>query len=49
VSRPDRAFDVAVDFSAPRRAGRTRPLVGLVIIMLALGAVTVAVTQLLLH
>ena len=49
MSRPERANDVAVDFSPPRRAGRTRPLVGLVIIMLALGAVTVAVTQLLLH
>ena len=49
MSRPDRAFNVAVDFSVPRRAGRTRPLVGLVVIVLALGAVTIAVTQLLLH
>jgi len=49
VSRPERANDVAVDFSPPRRSARTRPLVGLLLVLLALGAVTVAVTQLLLH
>jgi len=49
VSRPDRAPDVAVDFSEPRRPGRTRPLVALVAVVLAVGAVIVAVTQLLLR
>ena len=49
MSRPERANDVAVDFSPTRRSGRTRPLVLLLVVVLALGAVTVGVTQLLLH
>jgi hypothetical protein len=49
VSRPDRRPRVAVDFAPPRRPGRTRALVALVVIVLSLGAVTVAVSQLLLR
>ena len=49
MSRPDRAPDVAVDFAPPRQPNHIRPLAALVVVVLALGAVTVAVTQLLLH
>jgi hypothetical protein len=49
VSRPDRGPDVAVDFSPPRRRNRIRPLAALVVVVLIIGAVTVAVTQLLLR
>jgi hypothetical protein len=49
VSRPDHA-QVGVDFAPPRRPNRVRrPLLGLALVALALGAMTVAVTQLLLH
>jgi hypothetical protein len=49
VSRPDHA-QVGVDFAPPRRPNRARqPLLALVLVTLALGAMTVAVTQLLLH
>ncbi len=49
MSRPDRGPDVAVDFSPPRKSNHVRPLAALVIVVLMVGAVTVAVTQLLLH
>ena len=49
MSRPDRAPDVGVDFAPPRASNRTRPLVALVVAVLLIGALTVAVTQLLLH
>jgi hypothetical protein len=49
VSRPDRAPDVAVDFAPPRQRNRVRPLAVLVVVVLVAGAVTVAVTQLLLR
>jgi hypothetical protein len=49
VSRPDRRPDVAVDFAPPRQPKHIRPLVALVVVGLIAGAVTVAVTQLLLH
>jgi hypothetical protein len=49
VSRPDRGPDVAVDFAPPRKANHVRPLAALVVIVLIAGAVTVAVTQLLLR
>jgi hypothetical protein len=49
VSRPDHA-QVGVDFAPPRRPNRVRqPLLALALVALALGAVTVAVTQLLLR
>jgi hypothetical protein len=48
VSRPDHA-QVGVDFAPPRRPSRRRPLLALMLVALALGAMTVAVTQLLLH
>lgn len=49
MSRPDHA-QVGVDFAPPRRANRARrPLLALALVALALGAMTVAVTQLLLH
>jgi len=48
VSRPDHA-QVGVDFAPPRRPSRVRPLVALALVALALGAMTVAVTQLLLR
>jgi hypothetical protein len=40
---------VAVDFAPPRQPNRTRPLVALVVVVLIVGAMTVAATQLLLH
>jgi len=49
VSRPEQPPHVTVDFAPPRRPGRTRPLVALVVIVLSLGAVSVAVSQLLLR
>ena len=49
MSRPDHA-QVGVDFAPPRRLSRVRgPLVALVLAALALGAMTVAVTQLVLR
>jgi len=49
VSRPDHV-QVGVDFARPRRPNRARqPLLALALVALALGAMTVAVTQLLLH
>jgi hypothetical protein len=49
VSRPDYA-QVGVDFAPPRRANRVRrPLVALMLMVLALGGISVAVTQLLLR
>jgi len=49
VSRPDHA-QVGVDFAPPRRPSRSRrPLLALMLVALALGGMTVAVTQLLLH
>jgi hypothetical protein len=49
VSRPDHA-QVAVDFAPPRRPSRVRrPLLALALVALALGAMTVAVTQLVLR
>jgi hypothetical protein len=49
VSRPDHA-QVGVDFAPPRRPNRVRqPLLVLALVALALGAMTVAVTQLLLR
>ena len=49
MSRPEQPPHVTVDFAPPRRPGRTRPLVALVVIVLSLGAVSVAVSQLLLR
>jgi len=49
VSQPDRGPEVAVDFAPPRKPSHVRPLAVLVVVALAAGAVTVAVTQLLLH
>lgn len=49
MSRPDRGPDVAVDFSPPRQRDHVRPLAALVVVVLIVGAITVAVTQLLLH
>ncbi len=49
MSRPERA-QVGVDFAPPRRPNRMgRPLLALALVALALGAMTVAVTQLLLR
>lgn len=49
MSRPDHA-QVGVDFAPPRRPNRVRqPLLALALVALALGAMTVAVTQLLLR
>jgi hypothetical protein len=49
VSRPDHA-QVGVDFAPPRRPNRVRrPLLALALVAVALGAMTVAVTQLLLR
>ena len=49
MSRPEHA-QVGVDFAPPRRPNRVRqPLLALALVALALGAMTVAVTQLLLH
>jgi len=50
VSRPDHAAHVGVDFAPPGRPnGARRPLLALMLVVLALGAMTVAVTQLLLR
>jgi len=49
VSRPDHAPEVAVDFAPPPRPNRTRPLIALVVVVLIVGAMTVAATQLLLR
>ena len=49
MSRPDRGHDVAVDFAPPRKPNNVRPLAALVVVVLIAGAVTVAVTQLLLR
>ena len=49
MSRPERAPDVAVDFAPPRQRHRNRPLLALTLVVLALGAMTVAVMQLLLR
>ena len=49
MSRPDRGPEVAVDFAAPRKPSHVRQLAALVVVALVVGAVTVAVTQLLLH
>lgn len=49
MSRPDHA-DIGVDFAPPQPPNRVRrPLVALMLVVLALGGMTVAVTQLLLH
>ena len=49
MSRPDHA-QVGVDFAPPRRPNRIRqPLLALALVALAAGAMTVAVTQLLLR
>jgi hypothetical protein len=49
VSRPDRG-GIGVDFAPPRPRNRVRrPLVALMLVVLALGGMTFAVTQLLLH
>ena len=49
MSRPEHA-QVGVDFAPPRRPNRVRqPLLALALVALALGAMTVAVTQLLLR
>ncbi len=49
MSRPDHA-QVGVDFAPPRRPNRVRrPLLALALAAVALGAMTVAVTQLLLR
>ncbi len=49
MSRPDHA-QVGVDFAPPRRPNRVRrPLLALALVAVALGAMTVAVTQLLLR
>jgi hypothetical protein len=49
MSRPDHA-QIGVDFAPPRRSnGARRPLMALALVALAMGAMTVAVTQLLLH
>jgi len=49
VSRPDYA-EVGVDFAPPRRPNRFRqPLLALALVALAVGAMTVAVTQLVLR
>jgi hypothetical protein len=48
VSRPDHY--IGVDFAPPKAASRLRrPLVSLLLVLVALGALTVAVTQLLLR
>jgi hypothetical protein len=48
VSRPDHY--IGVDFAPARPPNRVRrPLVALVLVLLALGSITVAVTQLLLR
>jgi len=49
VSRPDHA-QVGVDFAPPRRPNRFRgPLVALMLVVVALGGISAAVTQLLLR
>jgi hypothetical protein len=49
MSRPDYA-QIGVDFAPPRRSnGLRRPLMALTLVALALGAMSVAVTQLLLR
>ena len=49
MSRPDHP-QVGVDFAPPRQPNRVRgPLVALALVALALGAMTVAVTQLVLR
>ena len=49
MSRPDHV-QVGVDFAPPRRPNRVpRPLLALALVAVALGAMTVAVTQLLLR
>ena len=49
MSRPDRTPEVGVDFAPPQTSSRTRPLVTLAVAVLLIGAVAVAVTQLLLR
>ena len=49
MSRPDRAAWVAVDFAPPRRPSRARPIMALVVAIVAIGAAALAVTQLLLR
>ena len=49
MSRPDRGPDVAVDFAPPHKGSRVRPLAALALVVLAVAAVAVAVTQLLLR
>ena len=49
MSRPDRAPNIAVDFAPPRNPSRVRPLAVLVATVLAVGVVTIAVTQLVLR
>jgi hypothetical protein len=49
VSRPDHA-EIGVDFAPPTPPNRVRrPLLALVLVVLALGGMTVVVTQLLLR
>ena len=49
MSRPDHA-QIGVDFAPPRRPdGVRRPLMALALVALALGGMTIAVTQLLLR
>ncbi len=49
MSQPDHA-QIGVDFAPPgRRNGTRRPLMALALVAFALGAMTVAVTQLLLR
>ena len=49
MSRPDRA-QIGVDFAPPRRPDRIRrPLLALMLVLVALGGISVAVTQLLLR
>ena len=49
MSRPDRAPGVGVDFAPPAAPSNTRTLVAIVVAVLLIGAITVAVTQLLLR
>ncbi|HVH64752.1 MAG TPA: hypothetical protein VM674_01860 [Candidatus Acidoferrum sp.] len=49
MSRPDDAPRVGVDFSPPRRANRTRPVLAVVVAVVLIAAAALAVTQLLLR
>jgi hypothetical protein len=49
VSRSDRGPDVAVDFAPARQPSHVRLVAALVVVVLLVGGVTVAVTQLLLR